>query len=599
MKPEMIKKLLRSVREFKLVSILTPLLMVGEVVMEVIIPILMKMLVDDGISGSSGEGDLSVILLSGGALAVCCLISLGFGFGGAMTGAKASMGFARNLRKDMYYRIQGFSFSNIDKFSTASLVTRLTTDVTRVQDAYQMILRIAVRAPIMLIFSLIMAFTVNAQLALVFVAIIPVLAIGIFVIMRIVHPVFERVFKRYDVLNNAVQEDVSGMRVVKAFVREDYEIEKFRGISGDIYKDFTFAEKVLAFNAPLMQLCAYGGMIAVSWIGANLIVFDESLTTGGLMAMLTYAMQILMNLMMLSMIFVMVTMSRASAERICEVLDEESDIISPEKVSADKVADGSIEFKNVKFEYKKGSGKYALSDINVSIKSGETVGIIGGTGSSKSTLVQLIPRLYDVSEGSITVGGHDVREYDIETLRDAVAMVLQKNTLFSGTIKDNLQWGKLDATDEEMVRACKLAQADGFINDFPEKYDTYIEQDGNNVSGGQKQRLCIARALMKKPKILILDDSTSAVDTATDAKIRKAFREEIPDTTKLIIAQRISSVMDADKIIVLDGGRIADIGTHDELMKSSDIYREVYESQQKGSESVDEVSASIGKGSDK
>ncbi len=579
----MIKKLLHSVREFKLVSILTPIFMVGEVIMEVIIPILMEKLVDDGINGGGGAGDMTVILIMGAALTVCCIVSLFAGFAGAKTGAKASMGFARNLRKDMYYKIQGYSFSNIDKFSTASLVTRLTTDVTRVQDAYQMILRIAVRAPMMLIFSLIMAFIVNAQLALVFLIAIPILGIGLFAIMKVVHPVFERVFKRYDTLNNVVQENVSGMRVVKAFVREDYEIEKFKTISGDIYKDFTFAEKVLAFNSPLMQFCAYGGMIAISWIGANLIVFDGGLTTGGLMAMMTYAMQILINLMMLSMIFVMVTMSRASAERICEVLDEESDITSPEN-AVTTVADGSIEFRNVKFEYKKGSGKYALSDIDIRIKSGETIGIIGGTGSSKSTLVQLIPRLYDVSEGSILVGGRDVREYDIEALRDSVAMVLQKNTLFSGTIKDNLQWGKLDATDEEMITACKLAQADGFIQDFPEKYDTYIEQDGTNVSGGQKQRLCIARALMKHPKILILDDSTSAVDTATDAKIRKAFREEIPDVTKLIIAQRITSVMDADRIIVLDGGKVADIGTHDELMASSPIYREVYESQQKGSE---------------
>ncbi|MBO6232343.1 MAG: ABC transporter ATP-binding protein [Ruminiclostridium sp.] len=594
----MIKKLLRSVREFKLVSVLTPLFMIGEVVMEVIIPLLMTQLVDNGIEGNGGAGDMNVILLMGGALAVCCLISLFMGFAGAKTGAKASMGFARNLRKDMYYRIQDFSFANIDKFSTASLVTRLTTDVTRVQDAYQMILRIAVRAPIMLIFSLIMSFIINVELSLVFVAVIPVLAVGLFVIMKFVHPVFERVFKRYDTLNNVVKENVSGMRVVKAFVREDYEIGKFHEISGDIYKDFSFAEKVLAFNAPLMQLCAYGGMIAISWLGANLIVFDGTLTTGQLMALITYAMQILMNLMMLSMIFVMVTMSRASAERICEVLDEESDIKSPAGAPASEVANGAIEFRNVKFEYKKGSGKYALSDINISIRSGETIGIIGGTGSSKSTLVQLIPRLYDVSEGSVIVGGKDVREYDIETLRDAVAMVLQKNTLFSGTIKDNLMWGKLDATDEEMTEACKLAQADGFIREFPEGYDTYIEQDGNNVSGGQKQRLCIARALMKHPKILILDDSTSAVDTATDAKIRQAFREKIPDTTKLIIAQRISSVMDADRIIVLDGGKVVDFGTHDELMQSSAIYREVYESQQKGSESVDEAAAAIGERGD-
>jgi ATP-binding cassette subfamily B protein len=544
----------------------------------------MASLVDNGINGNGGNGDMNHILIIGALLVVCCLLSLGSGFAGAKTGAKAAMGFARNLRKDMFYKIQDFSFSNIDKFSTASLVTRLTTDVTRVQDAYQMILRIAVRAPVMLIFSLIMAFAINAQLSLVFLVCIPILALGLIMIMKNAHPVFERVFKRYDDLNNVVQENVSGMRVVKAFVREEFEVKKFRNISGDIYKDFSFAEKVLAFNNPLMQLCAYGGMIAISWIGANLIVVEGSLTTGELMSMITYAMQILMNMMMLSMIFVMVTMSRASAQRICEVLDEESDIRSPEGTDAGEVRDGSVEFRGVSFAYKKDSGNYALSDINLKIRSGETIGIIGGTGSSKSTLVQLIPRLYDVTEGSVLVGGRDVREYDIETLRDAVAMVLQKNTLFSGTIKDNLEWGNPNATEEEMIEACKLAQADSFIQDFPEKYDTYIEQDGNNVSGGQKQRLCIARALLKKPKILILDDSTSAVDTATDALIRKAFREKIPDTTKLIIAQRITSVMDADKIIVLDGGRVVDFGTHDELMQSSAIYREVYESQQRGSE---------------
>ena len=582
----MIKKLAKSIREFKTVSILTPVFMIGEVVMEVIIPLLMAMLVDNGINGNNGEGDMPYILMIGGILVVCCLLSLFAGFAGAKTGAKAAMGFARNLRKDMFYKIQEYSFSNIDKFSTASLVTRLTTDVTRVQDAYQMILRIAVRAPIMLIFSLIMAFAINATLSSVFLIAIPILAVGLLLIMKTAHPVFERVFKRYDNLNNVVQENVSGMRVVKAFVREEHEISKFTKISGDIYNDFSFAEKVLAFNSPLMQFCAYGGLIAISWIGANLIVVDGTLTTGELMSMTTYAIQILMNLMMLSMIFVMVTMSRASAERICEVLDEQSDINSPAGAPADEVADGSVEFRNVKFEYKKGSGNYALTDINIRINSGETIGVIGGTGSSKSTLVQLIPRLYDVSEGSVLVGGRDVREYDIETLRDAVAMVLQKNTLFSGTIKDNLMWGKLNATDEEMIEACRLAQADGFIQEFPEKYDTYIEQDGSNVSGGQKQRLCIARALLKKPKILILDDSTSAVDTATDALIRKAFREKIPDTTKIIIAQRITSVMDADKILVLDGGKVMDFGSHDELMKKSDIYREVYESQQKGGEDV-------------
>ena len=579
----MIRTLAKSIREFKTPAVLTPVFMVGEVVMEVIIPLLMAALVDNGINGNNGEGDMNYILLIGAGLAVCCVLSLLSGFAGAKTGAKASTGFARNLRKDMFYKVQEYSFSNIDKFSTASLVTRLTTDVTRVQDAFQMILRIAVRAPIMLIFSLIMAFAINAQLSLIFLAAIPILAIGLILIMKTAHPVFERVFKRYDNLNNIVQENVSGMRVVKAFVREKYEVEKFKKVSGEIYNDFSFAEKVLAFNNPLMQLCAYGGMLAISWVGAQLIVVDGTLTTGELMSMTTYAMQILMNLMMLSMIFVMITMSRASAERICEVLNEESDIRSPEKAEA-VVRDGSITFKNVSFAYGASKDKLALSGIDLEIKSGETVGIIGGTGSSKSTLVQLIPRLYDVTGGQVLVGGRDVREYDIKALRDSVAMVLQKNTLFSGTVKDNLEWGDLNATDEEMKRACQLAQADPFIEEFPEKYDTYIEQDGSNVSGGQKQRLCIARALMKKPKILILDDSTSAVDTATDAKIRKAFREEIPDTTKLIIAQRITSVMDADKIVVLDGGKIADVGTHDELMKSSEIYREVYTSQQKGSE---------------
>lgn len=579
----MIKTLLKSVREFKLPSILTPLFMVGEVVMEVIIPILMAMLVDNGIDGNNGEGDMTYILIVGGAIILCCFVSLAAGFAGAKTGAVASTGFARNLRKDMFHKVQGYSFANIDNFSTASLVTRLTTDVTRVQDAYQMILRIAVRAPIMLIFSLIMSFIVNAQLSLVFVSIIPVLAIGLVLIMTKVHPVFERVFKRYDKLNSVVQENVSGMRVVKAFVREDYEIKKFKNTSGEIYKDFVYAERLIALNSPLMMFCAYSGMLLVSWIGAQLIVVDGTLTTGQLMSMITYAMQILMNLMMLSMIFVMVIMSRASAQRICEVLNEESSITSPENAEM-SVSDGSIKFSNVSFKYKEDSEEFSLSGINIDIKSGETVGIIGGTGSSKSTLVQLIPRLYDVTEGSIFVGGRDVREYDIEVLRDSVAMVLQKNVLFSGTITENLRWGNPNATDEEIKHACELAQADSFIQGFPEKYDTYIEQGGSNVSGGQKQRLCIARALLKKPKILILDDSTSAVDTATDANIRKAFREEIPNTTKLIIAQRITSVMDADKIIVLEGGRVNGIGTHDELMANNEIYREVYTSQQKGGE---------------
>jgi len=577
----MIKTLAKRVGEFKKASIITPLFMVLEVLMEVIIPWLMALLIDNGINGNNGEGNLTYILIIGGLLVVSCGISLLGGFGGGKYGAIASTGFARNLRRDMFHKVQGYSFANIDKFSTASLVTRLTSDVTRVQDAYQMILRIAVRAPIMLIFSMIMAFTINSSLALVFLAAIPILGVGLFIIMKKAHPVFERVFKRYDKLNSVVQENVSGMRVVKAFVREDHEIEKFHGVSKSIYEDFSYAEKVLAFNSPLMQFCMYGGLIAVAWIGAHLIVVDGTLTTGELMSIITYAMQILMSLMMLSMIFVMITMARASAERICEVLDEESSLTNGND-PIKEVPNGSISFNNVSFAYK--SGTNALSNANIKIASGETIGIIGGTGSSKSTLVQLIPRLYDVTEGSIEVGGIDVRKYDIESLRNQVAMVLQKNVLFSGTIKENLRWGNPDATDEELVHACQLAQADSFIRAFPDGYDTYIEQGGTNVSGGQKQRLCIARALLKKPKILILDDSTSAVDTATDAMIRKAFREEIPDTTKLIIAQRISSVQDADKIIVLEGGKINAFDTHENLLKNNEIYREVYYSQQKGGE---------------
>ncbi|MCM1335463.1 MAG: ABC transporter ATP-binding protein/permease [Bacteroides sp.] len=578
----MIKTLAKRIGEFKKATILTPLCMVGEVLMEVIIPWLMALLIDNGVNGNGGEGDFNYILATGGLLVVCCAISLAAGFGGGKFGAIASTGFARNLRRDMFHKVQEYSFANIDKFSTASLVTRLTSDVTRVQDAFQMIIRIAVRAPMTLLFSLFAAFAINAELSVIFVAAIPILGVGLFIIMRKAHPVFERVFKRYDKLNSVVQENVSGMRVVKAFVREDYEVEKFKKVSKSIYDDFCYAEKVLAFNSPLMQFCVYAGMLIVAWLGAQLIVVDGTLKTGELMSVITYAMQVLMSLMMLSMIFVMLTMARASAERICEVLDEESTL----KNRADplgEVPDGSIRFNNVSFAYREG-GEYSLSGIDLTIRSGETVGIIGGTGSSKSTLVQLIPRLYDVSEGSIEIGGRDVRDYDIETLRNAVAMVLQKNVLFSGTIKENLRWGNPDATDEELVHACRLAQADSFIASFPDGYDTYIEQGGTNVSGGQKQRLCIARALLKKPKILILDDSTSAVDTATDAMIRKAFREEIPDTTKLIIAQRISSVQDADKIIVLEGGKVHGFGTHDELLKTNDIYREVYYSQQKGSE---------------
>lgn len=581
MKP-MIKTLAKSIREFKKVSILTPLFMIGEVVMEVIIPTLMALLIDNGINGNDGQGDVKYIVIVGLCLVVCCGLSLLAGFGGGKAGAIASTGFARNLRKDMFHKVQEYSFSNIDKFSTASLVTRLTSDVTRVQDAYQMILRIAVRAPIMLIFSLIMAFLINHTISLVYLVVIPILGIGLFFIMKTAHPVFERVFKRYDTLNNVVQENVTGMRVVKSFVREDFEIKKFKQVSGDIYKDFSFAEKVLAFNSPLMMFCMYGGMLFISWVGAQLIVVEGTFTTGELMTIITYSMQILMSLMMLSMIFVMLTMARASAERICEVLNEESDIKNPAS-PVTEVRDGSVKFSGVSFAYAK-SGSYALSDIDLDIKSGETVGIIGGTGSSKSSLVQLIPRLYDVSKGQVLVGGVDVKDYDIETLRNSVAMVLQKNVLFSGSIKENLRWGNPDASDEELVHACKLAQADSFIEGFPDKYDTHIEQGGTNVSGGQKQRLCIARALLKKPKILILDDSTSAVDTATDASIRRAFLEEIPDTTKFIIAQRISSVMDADKIIVMEGGKVNAVGTHKELMESNEIYREVFYSQQKGGE---------------
>ena len=572
----MIKRLAACVREYKKDSILTPLYVTMEVVLEVIIPLLMARLIDFGIDG----GNMSYIIKMGIALVIAAIISLIFGALSGRSAAIASAGFAKNLRHDMFYNVQGFSFSNIDKFSTASIVTRLTTDITNIQNAYQMIIRIAVRCPVMLIFSLIMAFSINHQLSLIFLACIPILGVGLYLIMSKAHPIFERVFKTYDKLNNVVQENLRGIRVVKSFVREDYEKEKFGTISKDIYNDFSKAEKTLAYNMPLMQFCVFASMLLISWFGARLIV-GSTMTTGELMSLITYTMQILMSLMMLSMVFVMITISRASAERIVEVLNEKSDLHNPEH-PVYEVKDGSIHFDNVEFSYKKGSGKPCLKGINLTINAGETVGIIGGTGSSKSSLVQLIPRLYDVTEGSVTVGGVDVRNYDIETLRNEVAMVLQKNVLFSGTIKENLRWGNENATDEELVHACKLAQADGFITQFPDGYDTYIEQGGTNVSGGQKQRLCIARALLKKPKILILDDSTSAVDTKTDAQIRQAMRDEIPGTTKLIIAQRISSIEDADKIIVLDEGEINAVGTHEELLKTNEIYREVYTSQQKG-----------------
>ena len=580
----MVRKLLRSVREYKKHSILAPVFVIFEVIMEVVIPLLMANLIDFGID----DGNLEYIVKMGVVLVVFALISLIFGILSGRSAAIASAGFAKNLRKDMYYKVQNFSFSNIDKFSTASIVTRLTTDVTNVQNAYMMIIRVAVRAPIMLICALVLAFNVNSSMALIFLCIVPILAVGLFFIMSKAHPIFERVFKTYDKLNNVVQENLYGIRVVKSFVREDHENEKFGKISKSIFKDFSKAERLLAWNMPLMQFCVYTCMLLISWFGARLIVLSGNdpvvgMTTGQLMSLITYAMQILMSLMMLSMIFVMIIISRASMERITEILDEESDITNGEN-PVKEVKDGSIIFDNVSFAYKKDADKMCLSDISVSIKSGETVGIIGGTGSGKTSLVNLIPRLYDVTKGKLTVGGLDVKDYDIEALRDSVAVVLQKNVLFSGTIKENLRWGNENATDEEIVNVCKLAQADSFVSTFPKGYDTYIEQGGTNVSGGQKQRLCIARALLKKPKILILDDSTSAVDTKTDALIRKAFAEEIPDTTKIIIAQRISSIENANKIIVMDDGGINAVGTHEELLKTNEIYREVYTSQTKSSQ---------------
>ena len=578
----MVRKLLRSVREYKTSSLLAPLFVTCEVILEVIIPMLMANLIDFGIEA----GNMQYILKMGLALVIFCIVSLTFGALSGKYAAVASAGFAKNLREDMYNKVQEYSFSNIDKFSTASIVTRLTTDITNIQNAYMMSIRVAVRCPIMLIFALFMAFQINSHLAPIFVIAIPILAVGLVIIISNAKRIFERIFRTYDKLNNVVQENLRGIRVVKSFVREDHETEKFCSVSKEIYQDFSKAEKILAFNAPLMQFCAYGCMLLISWLGAKLIVASGNnpavgMTTGDLTSMFSYTMQILMSLMMFSMVFVMITISYASMERAEEILDEKSDLHNPEN-PVYEVKDGSIEFDHVNFVYGKNADKLCLDNVNLKIPSGATVGIIGGTGSSKSTLVQLIPRLYDATEGAVKVGGRDVREYDIESLREEVAMVLQKNVLFSGTIKDNLRWGKEDATDEEMRHVCQLAQADEFIQTFPDGYDTYIEQGGTNVSGGQKQRLCIARALLKKPKILILDDSTSAVDTKTDALIRMAFREEIPNTTKIIIAQRISSVEDADLILVLDDGKINGMGTHEELLANNEIYREVYESQQKG-----------------
>ena len=575
----MIKRLLKSVREFKKDALLTPFFVVLEVVMEVIIPLVMARLIDKGIDGQ----DMAAIWKYGIILVLCAMLALVFGAAAGTFAARASTGFARNLRHDMYYNVQNFSFSNIDKFSTGSIVTRLTTDVTNVQNAFQMCTRIAVRCPVMLVFALFMAMKINSRMALVFLAVLPILAIGMGILMKVVGPVFERAFKIYDRMNTVVQENVRGIRVVKTYVREDHETEKFEGVSGMLYRTFSKAQKTMAGVMPLMQFCMYACMLLISWFGARLIV-GGSMTTGELTSMFSYAMQILMSLMMVAMVFVMITMAKASAERVAEILDEQPDLHNPAN-PIHEVKDGAIEFDDVSFSYKGDERKLALKNVNLHIKAGQTVGILGGTGSAKSTLVQLIPRLYDTTHGTVKVGGVDVRDYDIEALRDQVAMVLQKNVLFSGTIKENLRWGDENASDEELERVCRLAQADEFIQQMPDKYDTHIEQGGSNVSGGQKQRLCIARALLKKPKILILDDSTSAVDTKTDALIRKAFAEEIPDTTKIIIAQRVSSVQDADQIVILDGGTVQAVGTHDELLAANTIYQEIYNQQnRKGGE---------------
>lgn len=580
----MIRKLGACVRQYKLPALLTPLFVILETVAEIFIPRVMAELLDKGIEMQNIEA----VVIAGVKLLILTCLAMLFGVAAGFTASYASAGFAANLRRDMYDNVQKFSFFNIDKFSTASIITRLTTDASNVQMAFQMITRITVRAPFMLIFAFISSYNISSELSMVFLCTIPLLAVGLFVIVGLAFPRFKRVFETYDELNAVVEENLHGIRVVKTFVQEKNEIGKFGRISDSIFRDFTKAEKIVAFNSPLMQVAIYACMALISWLGAQAVVASGNnaelgLSTGELMSFFTYTMQILMSLMMISMIFVMLTLSRASANRIVEILDERTDIEDGEKALSE-VKDGSIVFRNVSFRYSETAEKNALDGIDISIASGETIGIIGGTGSSKSTFVQMIPRLYDTTEGEVLVGGENVRDYTLSALRDNVAMVLQKNVLFSGTIKDNLRWGDENATDEQMQHACELACADEFIQGFPDKYDTYIEQGGSNVSGGQKQRLCIARALLKKPKILILDDSTSAVDTKTDAMIRKAFRDEIPDTTKIIIAQRISSVQDADRIIVLDNGRIESVGTHEQLLQSSAIYREVYESQVKGAE---------------
>lgn len=572
----MIKRILQEVKEYRKASFLAPIFMVGEVVLEISLPFLMSFIIDKGVS----QGDMTEVTKYGLIMIVAAFGSL---FCGAMSGkyaAYASAGFAKNLRRAMFYNIQDFSFHNIDKFSTAGLVTRLMTDVTNIQNAYQMVLRMCVRAPLTLVCAMAMTFVINAELSMVFLYAIAFLGIVLIFIMKFAHPIFLQVFNRYDDLNASVQENITNMRVVKAYVKEDYEISKFNKASYNIYRMFKKAENILIFNSPAMQLSMYACILAISWLGARMIV-GGSMTTGELMSMMTYTTNILMSLMMLSMIFVMLSMSFASVQRIDEVLDEKSDIVSPEK-AVTEVKDGSIDFHHVSFAYSADQEADSLEDIDLHIRSGETIGILGGTGSGKSSLVQLIPRLYDVTKGSLNVGGVDVKEFDLDVLRNQVSMVLQNNVLFSGTIKDNLRWGNPNASDEEMLQACRLAQADEFIQRFPDGYDTHIEQGGSNVSGGQKQRLCIARALLKNPKILILDDSTSAVDTRTDYLIRKAFREDIPDITKLIISQRISSIEDADRIVVLDDGKINGIGTHAELLKTNEIYQEVYRTQVKG-----------------
>ena len=572
----MVKVLARSIREFKKPAILTPLLVSVEVVMECAIPFVIAQLVNQMQAGCS----LDVIAKYGAALVAMSLISLVFGVAAGKTCAAASTGFARNLRRDMFYKIQDYSFENIDKFSVSSLVTRMTTDIMNVQMAFMMIIRVAIRCPLMLVFSFAMGFIMGGRLAMIFLFTIPFLAIGLALVIRAAMPVFRRVFRKYDALNDSVQENVQAMRVVKSYVREDYEKKKFAAAAENVQRDFTKAERIMALNNPMMQFCVYTGMVFVLSYGSYAVITSRGLdlNVGQMTAMVTYSFQILMSLMMVSMVFVMITMSLESMERITEVLKEESTLTSPEN-GLTEVKDGSIDFDNVSFKYSKKAERMALADIDLHIKSGEVIGILGGTGSSKTSLIQLIPRLYDATEGCVKVGGEDVRKYDLEALRNQVAVVLQKNVLFSGTIKDNLRWGNSNATDAEMEEACRLAQADEFIQQFPNKYDTWIEQGGTNVSGGQKQRLCIARALLKKPKVLILDDSTSAVDTRTDALIRKGFREFIPETTKIIIAQRVASVQDADRIILMESGRISAIGNHEELMKTSDVYRDIYTSQ--------------------